>query len=212
MAGANVTYGPTLFNRVADVPASAQAQTTYGTTCDMKAYRPSGEGLTLLADVQYHFRMYDNNNTCRWDNTVSGLVVTEGLNTLLDYTLKSGSGGVPAWYLLLVDGSSPVTIAAADTMSSHAGWQEESADYSQATRPVLTLGTIASGAVDNSGNEAQFSFTGSGTIAGAGITSANNKGGGTGLLYDVGTFPDGYRPYGNGWNLYLAVTCTITAA
>lgn len=212
MPGAQVTYLSQPSN-VKTIPnASATAQTVFDGPCDMNMYRPSGEDRTLMADVVYHFKMFDNTKVCRWDSTVHGTVVTEGLNLLLDYTLKSGSGGVPAWYVGLVDGTTSPVIAAADVMNSHAGWAEESADYSQGTRPVLTLGTIASGAVDNSASLAQFSFTGSGTVSGAFITSSNTKGGTSGLLYDVGLFADGPRNYGNGWQLYLSVTCSISAA
>lgn len=212
MPGAQVSYTSNLFHRQPEEASSAVARTTYAAPCETLSYRPSGEDRSVLADVIYHFRMVDNAGIPRWDTTVHGTVVTEGLNTLLDYTLKSGSGGVPSWYCGLVDGSSTPVIAAADTMGSHAGWSEVSADYSEATRPALTLGTIAGGAVDNSASLATFSFTAAGAAAGAFITTVNTKGGSTGKLYDVGLFSDGYRTYGIGWTLYLSVTCSIAAA
>lgn len=210
MSGAKVDYSATLANGIAAESAGASAGVTIGCIADMQGFRPVGEDRSLLADVAYHFRMFDNNNVERWNNIVHGTVVTAGLDWLAD-AFRDGVAA-PNWYILLVDGTTTPVFSPGDTMASHGGWAEESADYSQATRPALTLGATTAGVTDNSASLAQFSFTGAGAIAGAGVTSTNNKGGGTGTLYDVGLFPDGYRSYGNGWNLYLSVTWSVTAA
>lgn len=209
--GARVDYSATLANGVADnASAGASAEVAYGAICDMKSYRPLGEDRSLLADVAYHFRMYDGSNTERWNNVVHGTVVNAGLDWLA--TAFRDGMAAPNWYILLVDGTTTPVFSAGDTMGSHGGWAEESADYSQATRPALTLGANTNGVMDNSASLALFSFTGSGAIAGAGIVTTNNKGGGTGTLYDVGLFPDGPRTYGSGWQLYLSVTWSVAAA
>lgn len=184
MSGAKVDYSAILSHRQPQELAVARSQVSYGCTADMQGYRPVGEDRSLLADVAYHFRMFDNNNVERWNNVVHGTVVTAGLNWLAD-AFRDGVAA-PSWYVLLVDGSTTPVFSAGDTMASHGGWAEESADYSQATRPALTLGATTAGVTDNSASLAQFSFTGAGAIAGAGIVSTNNKGGATGTLYDVG--------------------------
>jgi hypothetical protein len=210
MSGAVVSYLATMFNRLVSRPTSAIARTVYGAMLDMKAYRPSGEDRSLLADVTYHFAMYDEFGTPRWNNEIHGTVVTEGLNKLLDCTFVTGSG-TPAWFAFLLDGSGgPIVIDPGDTLTgSHAGWVEDT-DYT-GNRPAITFGAISGGSVDNSASQAQFVFTGTGSIAGAGVASSTTKGA-NGLLYDVGLFPDGYRNYGVGWNLYLSVTCSVAAA
>lgn len=206
--GAKVQFSPTMFNSAPTLSAPTQATTIYGPTMDMKAYRPSGEGRSLLADVGYSFRMFDATGTERWNNQVRGLVVNTGLTQLITAGLLAAP-----WYLLLVDGASAPVFTPTDTMASHAGWTEQSADYSQATRPVITFSTPAvNGVTDNSAAQAEFSFTTSGVIYGAGICSLDTKGVDSGTLYDVGAFTDGTRTYGAGWNLYLAVTCSVGAA
>src|SRR5690554_1491510 len=81
----------------------------------------------------------------KWKETIDNIVVTAGLNKVLDATFKTGLS-TPAWYVGLKNTGSP---AAGDTMSSHAGWTENTS-YDEANRPAFTPGTISNGSVDNS--------------------------------------------------------------
>src|SRR6185436_7888487 len=59
-------------------------------------------------------------------------VTNIGLNTILDVMFNTGSQ-VDPWYIGLIDGSGAQTLAAGDTMGSHAGWAELTA-YSETFR------------------------------------------------------------------------------
>lgn len=143
-----------------------------------------------------------------WTDEFHNLVVTTGLNDLLDKYFK-GSSYTAAHYVGLTDGSP--TFAAGNTMASHAGWAEVT-DYSQSNRPSLTLGTVASGSVDNSASKANFSITGTVTVGGAFVTTNNTKGGTTGILYGGGALTEGNRSLINGDSLAIGITLTAAAA
>jgi hypothetical protein len=144
----------------------------------------------------------------KWRETIDNLVVNEGLDDLLDKYFK-GSAYTAAHYVGLTDGTP--TVAAGDTMSSHAGWTEVQA-YSEGSRQTFTPGTVASQSVDNSASKASFSINGTATVGGAFLTTNNTKGGTTGTLYGGGAFTGGDRSVANGDTLNVTVTATSAAA
>jgi len=145
----------------------------------------------------------------KWVDYITNLVPTVGLNDSLDKHLK-GSAYTAAWYVGLT-GTTP-SPAADDDMSSHSGWTEVTA-YDEANRPTLTLGTVASGSVDNVGNEAQFTISAnSTTIGGAFICSDDTKSGSSGVLYGVGAFSAGDKVLDDNDVLEVTVTCTASAS
>ena len=92
----------------------------------------------------------------KWRESIFNLVTTAGKNDLLTQYFK-GSAYTAAFYVGLIDNASFSAIAAADTMSSHAGWVE-AVPYSNGTRPSLTLGTPSAGSVDNSASKASYTI------------------------------------------------------
>lgn len=145
----------------------------------------------------------------KWIEEFDNLVVNVGLNDSLDKHLK-GAAYTAAWFVGLTD-STP-TVAAADTMASHAGWVEVTA-YDEATRPSLVLGAVAAQSVDNSAAKANFTISANGTVmGGAFITTVNTKGGATGILYGVGAFATGDKTLDDNDILAVTVTCTAAAA
>lgn len=107
------------------------------------------------------------------------MIVNVGLNYILDQFF-----GSDVFYVGL-KGSG--TVAAADTMGSHAGWTEVT-DYDEAVRQTLTMGTAASQAIDNSASVATFTISASVTVAGYFLTTVDTKGGTTGTLVSAGDF------------------------
>ena len=155
----------------------------------------------------FKFEAYDADGNLKWVDECRNLVVNTGLDDLLDKYFK-GSAYTAAHYVGLTDGTP--TVAAGDTMSSHAGWTEITA-YSEAVRQTLTLGTVSSQSVDNSASKASFSINAnSTTIGGAFITTNNTKGGTTGTLYNAAAFSAGDKTLDSGDT--LNVTCTLTTA
>lgn len=160
------------------------------------------------AKTHYQIECVGADGEVKWVEEFDNLVVTAGLNDLLDKTFK-GSGYTAAWYVGLT-ASSP-SFAAGDTMGSHGGWTEDQ-NYSQGARPALTLGTVSSGSVNNSASKAVFSINATATIGGAFVATNATKGGTTGTLYGGGAFAEGNRSVVNGDTLNVTVTLSLTAS
>jgi len=140
-------------------------------------------GAGVMFENVYEIECFDRDGNLKWREEVRNLVTNVGLDDVLDKYFKGAS--YTAGFFVGLKGAG--TIAAGDTMASHAGWAELTA-YSQANRPGLTLGAVASQAVDNSASKAVFSITGTATIAGAFVTTNNTKGGTTGTLFGAADF------------------------
>lgn len=150
----------------------------------------------------------DKNGQLRWIETIENLVVTAGLNDILDKYFK-GSTYTASHFVGLTAGTP--TFAAGDTMASHSGWTESTV-YSEATRPAYTPGTVSGGSVDNSASKASFSINAGGTVGGAFIVTNSTKGGTTGTLYGGGAFTGGDRAVVSGDTINVTVTATAAAA
>jgi hypothetical protein len=142
----------------------------------------------------------------RWRDQFKNIVVTTGLNILLDSTIKSGVTS-PTWYVGL---KGTGTMVAGDTMASHSGWAEI-VPYSDSTRPAFTPGSISSGAVDNSASKAVFNCNTTSTVYGCFLANNSTKSGTTGTLYGGGDFGSS-RAVINGDTLNVTVTLTQTSA
>jgi len=146
----------------------------------------------------------------KWRELNDNLIVTVGLNDLLDKYFK-GSSYTAAWYIGLKNTG---TALAADTMSSHSSWTPN-VTYSESVRQTLNLsgsaGTPAAGSCTNSDNKATFSINGTTTIFGAFLTSSNTKSGTSGILYGVVDFGSS-RAVISGDTLEITVTLTAASA
>jgi hypothetical protein len=158
----------------------------------------------LKLKTRYEVQCFDANGNLRWADGFCNLVVTTGLNKLLDATFKTGLT-TPAWFVGL---KLACAVAAGDTMASHAGWAESSA-YSEANRQAFTPGSVAAGSVDNSASKAVFSINASATITGCFLTDSNTKGGTTGTLYGAGDF-SASRSVLSGDTLTVQVTISVS--
>lgn len=157
----------------------------------------------LKASTMYEVVCLDKHGVEKWREKVPNLVTNEGLNDLLDKYLK-GSTYTAAWYVGLKGAGSP---AAGDTLASHGGWSEIT-DYT-GNRKALTLGSVSSQSVDNSASAASFAITGTATVAGAFVASADT--GTSGVLYGVANFSSS-RAVENGDTLNVTVTLTAASA
>jgi len=155
---------------------------------------------------KYSFECYDSAGNLKWKEEVFNIVVNTGLDDILDKYYK-GSAYTASHFVGLT--SATPTIAATDTMASHAGWNED-VTYTEATRPALTLGTVTSQSVNNSASKATFSINGTATIGGAFITTDSTKSGTIGTLVGGAAFSTGDKAVASGDT--LNVTVTLTAA
>jgi len=142
---------------------------------------------TKFGDL-FYIECFDKDGNLKWTDTIKNLVVNVGLDDALDQYFK-GSAYTAAHYVGLTDGTP--TVAAADTMLSHAGWTEVTA-YDEAVRQTLTLGAVSSQSVDNSASKAVFTIdTNSTTIGGAFIATSSTKSETGSTLYGGGAFTAG---------------------
>lgn len=93
---------------------------------------------------------------------------------------------ITTWYIGLIDNSGYTALANADTMASHAGWNEFTT-YTEANRVTWAEGATAARTITNA-TAAEFSISGSGTVKGAFLVSNNTKSGATGTLWSTGVF------------------------
>lgn len=155
---------------------------------------------TKAPAFRYRVECVGADGQVKWVEEFDNLVTTAGKNDILTKYFK-GSGYTAAWYLGLKGTGS---AAAGDTLASHAGWSEVN-PYA-GNRPAITFGTASGGSLAASA-AVPYSITGSATVAGAFIASANT--GTSGTLYSAGDFSVA-RSVVNGDT--LNVTPTVTAS
>lgn len=112
-------------------------------------------------------------------------IVDVGLNSLLGVYFHADTQ-ITAWFIGLVDNSGFSAFADADTMSSHAGWNEFTT-YSEANRVAWAEDASSSRSITNS-TSSDFSITGTGTIKGIFLIDNNTKSGTAGTLWATAAF------------------------
>jgi len=166
-------------------------------------------GMSKTLGDLFQVECYDKEGNLKWEDTIKNLVVNEGLDDSLNEYFK-GSTYTAAHYVGLTDGTP--TVAAGDTMASHAGWTEVTA-YDEASRQTATWGTVSGQSVSNSANKATFTISANGTvIGGAFLTTNSSKGGSAGTLYGGGAFTAGDKTLDDNDILYVTVTASASAS
>ena len=133
----------------------------------------------------YLVEIIDINGQVRDSETVDNLVPIEGLNHMLGVTLK-GAAQINSWFIGLYEGN--YTPQSSDTATTFPGSSTETTAYSEAARPVLTLGAATAGAADNAAARAEFTFNATKTIYGGFIASTSAKGSTSGILISAVRF------------------------
>jgi hypothetical protein len=157
---------------------------------------PEGMGI----EGYYHVECRDAQGNLKWEDQFPNLVVAVGKQLMLDTLLKGSSYTVVGPYLGLISGTGN-TFAAADTMSSHAGWAEFT-PYTvggSAVRGTAVFGSASSSGLTPSNvttsaaSAITYTITGGGgvvggcfLVTGAGASSTISNTSGT--LYSAGAF------------------------
>jgi hypothetical protein len=129
----------------------------------------------------------DKDGNVKWTEDKKNLITTAGLNHILDTQFHAGTA-TTTWYIGLKGAGTPI---AADTMSSHSSWAENT-DYS-GNRKEWTEGAASSGSMTNA-SSVDFSVTGT-----------------AGTLYGVVDFSSS-RSVISGDTLQVTVTVTAASA
>jgi hypothetical protein len=140
-----------------------------------------------------------------WREAWTNIVVNQGLNDLLGVTL-SGTTQDTTWFVGLT--STTPTVAAGDTLASHAGWTEVTA-YDEVNRVAWVDGGESGQSISNSGSPAVFTISANGTVVGGAFLAGVNTGT-AGRLYAAGAFTAADKSLDD--NDTLSVTCTFTTA
>jgi hypothetical protein len=168
---------------------------------------------SLNATGKYVVECYDKDKNLKWVAESKNLVVNVGLQYMAGVALTS-TAQITSWYVGLYGAGASNTPAASDTMSSHAGWTEDTT-YSNATRVAATFAAATNAnpsVVTNSASKAQFDINGSTTIGGAFLTSGSVKGGTTGTLFSAADFASpGDRSVVSGDILLVTYTFSLSA-
>jgi len=158
---------------------------------------------------RYVFEARDAEGNLKWTVEEQNIVPNVGLDEMLDKFYK-GSAYTASHYVGLTDGTP--TVAAGDTMASHAGWVEVTA-YDEAARQAFTPGAVSGQSVDNSASKAVFTVSTNGTTIGGGfLTTDSTKGGSSGILVSAVAFTAGDKSLDDGDTLSVTVTATMASA
>ena len=154
-----------------------------GLTCNPKA------GEAAQATGLFEIKCHDKDGNLKWEAQSKNLVVNVGLAYMAGSALTSVTA-ITSWYIGLYGAGASNTPAAADTMSSHAGWTEVVA-YSNATRVAATFVTATTAnpsVATNTASPAVFNINGTTTVGGAFLTSGSAKSGTAGTLFSAADF------------------------
>jgi hypothetical protein len=137
------------------------------------------------------------------------LCVNEGLNYLLGAGFSAVTA-ISAWYVAIYDNNH--TPASNNTYATP-GFTEAT-NFSEATRPAWTKGSVTNRTLTNSASKASFTFSSAATIYGAALvgggTAATTKGNtaGGGKLFNISAFTSGAK--GMASSDVLKVTTALT--
>jgi len=149
-------------------------------------------------------KCYTKEGVLKWETRTHNMCFDTGINALLDIMFH-GTTQITTWYIGLIDNGS--SLAAGDTLASHAGWTENTEYGTPATRGEWTEGAASSKSMTNS-SSVDFTMNDSGTLDGAFLCSAAS--GTSGTLFAGAAFTGGDRTYES--TNVIKITYTISGA
>ncbi len=154
-------------------------------------YEVSDEGILFPKQGAIARGVYTHNVNGLDEREDGNIVVTEGLNHMLDVVLH-GTTAVATWYFGLFSANvTPVnTWTAANFTANATEITSNSEGYSETTRQAFVEGAASAGSTNNTASKAAFTIATatSITVWGAGLLSLNTKGGTTGTLLSSAKF------------------------
>jgi len=174
---------------------------------DGKVRSRPGIGGNAVSSGHWDIICRDPEGNVKWTDAIDNIWVNEGLDHALDVTLSGGTQDT-TWFVGLTDGTP--TVAAGDTLASHAGWTEVT-NYDEANRAAWVDGGVSGQSVDNSGSTATFTISSGGaTVGGAFLAGVNT--GTAGTLFAAGAFTGGDRTLSAGDTLDVTATFSLSSS
>ena len=182
---------------------------------DATVTRGPGLGEKAEAHGRYEIECFDADGKLKWREIIDNVVQTVGKNLALDSFLAGSAYTVVGPFMGLISSVSYTAVAAADTMTSHAGWLEaggtNAPTYSGNRRTaVWSAATAGAKAVSPA---LSFAITSSGTVKGAflcyGSGAVNTKDNTGGTLWSAGTFSTGDKAVVNGDTLNVNYSTSL---
>lgn len=151
---------------------------------DISDSGPGGSIDLLKLKGKFFVEHYDKDGNLKGKYPVNNGITNAGKNSILDVYFNSGTP-LTTWYIGLIDnGVGSNTLAAGDTLASHAGWAEFT-NYS-GNRVAWGQGAASSQQVTNA-SPATFTITGGGgTLYGIFVCTVNT--GTSGVLWSTAAF------------------------
>ena len=164
----------------------------------------AGMGESAQAEGVYTFKCFEyENGPLLWEDKIDNVVCTLGKNLMLQSSLTGSAYTVVGPYMGLISSTGYTAVSAADTMASHAGWNEAGSTNAPtfAARVAPSFGTASAGAISTA-SPVSFTMTGAGTLVGAFITYGTGAVATlmdtNGVLLSAGAFTGGNQPVNSG--------------
>lgn len=138
----------------------------------------------ILQRGRFIYQVWEFNQIIRQGYGPNG-VTLPARNDIYDKYFRNGVTSA-AWYLGLIRDDNFTGLSEADTMASHAGW-EEGTEYTEATRVAWSPDATSGGVITNS-VAAEFSVNAEQIFKGGLLVDESTKGGSTGVLWATGLF------------------------
>ena len=176
-----------------------------------------GNGMSEAAEAhgRYVISCVGADGQIKWCETIENVVCTVGKNLMLDTALAGAAYTVVGPYMGLISSTSYTAVAAADTMTSHAGWLEaggaNAPTYTGNRKTAVWSAATAGGKALSAA--LVYAITGTGTVKGAflvfgtGASATKDDTGGT--LWSAGTFTTGDKAVVNGDTLNVSYSTSL---
>lgn len=178
----------------------------------------STEALKKIKGV-YSVKCLDSDGNIKWQEEFNNVVTDVGANQLLDSAF--GTGPIAGPFLGLISSVGYTAVAAADTMASHAGWNEagngvnypnwstpasnarDSVSFAAASGRAKALSAVASFTIATNGGTVKGCFI----VFGTGAVATNNNT--SGVLLSAGVFSGGDKIVDVGDTLQVSYSISL---
>lgn len=142
-------------------------------------------GSRMIWNGRVRYEVWERNRCIRKSPWYRNGLTQVAVNYILNVAIR-GDAQTVFGFLGLIQSDNFATFAAADTMSSHAGWEEATA-YDESTRPAWSPPAATAGILANA-DPLLYTVNALKTFIGVFLTSDATKGGSTGILFSTALF------------------------